>query len=275
VLDVEDEEQSTGDPDWIVIEDTDDPYLELKETSASSRLAKELIGKKVGDTFVLAPGMIDREGVIRQIVPKYVRSYNDCGDRWPISISSAEQLEHGDTPLQLAVVIIDTSKGMSAIELIAQFREELEETPGAAAEFDLRLAEVGYTDRAENSQLQFTVQSIRYCPVTETFPRIGTSGLPAGISRVTYELDLLNAERFGANISMQLDEYRNEFLEDIRARASVAANFTHNEFVDVCAELLGEAEELSDFESCYFRGSGSRNRSLAVDGFAQDADVPG
>ncbi len=69
---------------------------------------------------------------------------------------------------------------------------------------------------------------------------------------------------------MQLEDYRREFLEDIRARASVASNFTHTEFVDVCADLLSEAEELSDFESCYFRGSGSRNRSLAVDGFAQD-----
>ena len=69
---------------------------------------------------------------------------------------------------------------------------------------------------------------------------------------------------------MQLEEYREEFLEDIRARASVASNFTHTEFVDVCADLLSEAEELSDFEPCYFRGSGSRKRSLAVDGFAQD-----
>jgi hypothetical protein len=69
---------------------------------------------------------------------------------------------------------------------------------------------------------------------------------------------------------MQVDEYRREFLEDIRARASVASNFTHTEFVDAYAELLSEAEELSDFESCYFRGTGSRNRSLAVDGFAQD-----
>lgn len=69
---------------------------------------------------------------------------------------------------------------------------------------------------------------------------------------------------------MQLDDYRKEFLEDIRARASVAANFTHTSFVDVCADLLSEAEELSDFESCFFRGSGSRNKSLAVDGFAQD-----
>lgn len=70
---------------------------------------------------------------------------------------------------------------------------------------------------------------------------------------------------------MQIEDYRKEFLEDIRARASVSANFTHTQFVDVCAELLGEAEELSDFEACYFRGSGSRNRSLAVDGFAQDS----
>jgi hypothetical protein len=78
------EEQPSGDPDWIVLEDTTDPSLELKETSASSRIAKDLIGKKAGDTFVLAPGMIDRRGVIRQIVPKYVRAYNDCGDRWQI-----------------------------------------------------------------------------------------------------------------------------------------------------------------------------------------------
>lgn len=34
--------------------------------------------------------------------------------------------------------------------------------------------------------------------------------------------------------------------------------------------MLNEAEELSDFESCFFRASGSRNKSLAVDGFAQD-----
>jgi hypothetical protein len=73
---------------------------------------------------------------------------------------------------------------------------------------------------------------------------------------------------------MLLDEYRKEFLEDIRARASVAANFTHNEFVDVCADLLSDAEELSDFEACYFRGTGSRNKSLAIDGIAQD-DVDG
>jgi hypothetical protein len=70
---------------------------------------------------------------------------------------------------------------------------------------------------------------------------------------------------------MQLTEYRTEFLEDLKARASATSNFTHAEFVDVCADLLSDAEEISDFEPCYFRGNGFRNKSLAVDGFAQDS----
>ena len=69
---------------------------------------------------------------------------------------------------------------------------------------------------------------------------------------------------------MELIEFRAEFLDQVRARASAGANFTHAEFVEVCAELLGDAEEISDFEACYFRGTGSRNRSLGVDGFALD-----
>jgi hypothetical protein len=41
----------------------------------------------------------------------------------------------------------------------------------------------------------------------------------------------------------------------------------------VAAELLQDAGEISNFESCYFRGTGHRRRALAVDGFAfDDAD---
>ena len=69
---------------------------------------------------------------------------------------------------------------------------------------------------------------------------------------------------------MDLNEYRQEFLDQVRARASAGSNFTHAEFVDICGELLSEAEELADFEVCHYRGVGSRNRSLGVDGFAYD-----
>ena len=69
---------------------------------------------------------------------------------------------------------------------------------------------------------------------------------------------------------MDLNEFRSEFLDQVRARASAGENFTRPSFVDVCADYLGDAEEIADFEVCYYRGSGSRNRSLGVDGFAMD-----
>ena len=115
-----------------------------------------------------------------------------------VSISSADQLEAGTTPLQLVVVTIDVSQGISPSALIKELRKELEGTPAAQAEFDLRLAEMGYTERPEYDQLHFAVQSIRYYPVTETFPRIVISGLPAGVSEVTYNLDLLQCGPYGS-----------------------------------------------------------------------------
>lgn len=72
---------------------------------------------------------------------------------------------------------------------------------------------------------------------------------------------------------MELDEYRSEFLAEINTRASADRNFIHAAFVERTAELLADAEELFDFELCYYRGTGSRNRTLAVDGFSfDDAD---
>lgn len=108
-----------------------------------------------------------------------------------VSISSGEQLENGEAPLQLAVIVIDTSNGMSLVDLVAQLRIELEVAPGTASEFELRLAEIGYVDRPEYHQPTFTVQTIRYYPVIDPFPRILSSKLPAGVSGITYDLDLL------------------------------------------------------------------------------------
>ncbi len=69
---------------------------------------------------------------------------------------------------------------------------------------------------------------------------------------------------------MELNEFREEFLDQVRARASAGANFTHAEFVEVCAELLGDAEELADFEACFYRERDPEIASLGVDGFAMD-----
>jgi hypothetical protein len=39
-----------------------------------------------------------------------------------VAISSAEQLEHGDTPMQLAVFTVDATQGMSVVTLIEELR---------------------------------------------------------------------------------------------------------------------------------------------------------
>lgn len=71
----------------------------------------------------------------------------------------------------------------------------------------------------------------------------------------------------------ELETYRAELHAQVRVRASADANFTHSAFAELCGQLLEDAEELSDFEPCYFRGKGSKNRNIAIDGFAfDDAD---
>jgi tetratricopeptide (TPR) repeat protein len=87
------EELPQGDPKWVVIDKIDHPSLEFEEITAESTIALELMGKRVNETFLLAPGMIDRRAVIRQIVPKYVRRYNDCGDAWQIRFPGEPMIE--------------------------------------------------------------------------------------------------------------------------------------------------------------------------------------
>lgn len=66
--------------DWFVLEDTETPFHEFEELPASSEIAKELLGKRVGDTFILAKSPIrDRIGKITQILTKYTRRFQAIG----------------------------------------------------------------------------------------------------------------------------------------------------------------------------------------------------
>jgi tetratricopeptide (TPR) repeat protein len=87
------EELPQGDPKWVVIEETSRPSLEFEEIAADSAIAVELMGKRIDETFLLAPGTIDRRAIVRQIVPKYVRRYNDCGDGWQIRFPGDAMIE--------------------------------------------------------------------------------------------------------------------------------------------------------------------------------------
>ena len=73
------EEVYSGQPRWFVLEDTDSPLNEFEEISSKDPKTSALLGKKVGDTVVLATAsMGNREAVVRKILPKYVRRFQDC-----------------------------------------------------------------------------------------------------------------------------------------------------------------------------------------------------
>ena len=75
---------------------------------------------------------------------------------------------------------------------------------------------------------------------------------------------------------MELEEFRKDFLETVRAMAAAEGDFEESAFVKEAARRMIEAEELADFEPRHFEGAGSRDRRLRlrVDGYSFD-DVDG
>lgn len=69
---------------------------------------------------------------------------------------------------------------------------------------------------------------------------------------------------------MDSQEFKKDFLEDIKADAASTGEGTSASFVTSFARYLQEAEYLLDFTASYFEGVGKRNRKLRVDGFAYD-----
>lgn len=66
------------------------------------------------------------------------------------------------------------------------------------------------------------------------------------------------------------EEYRKDFLEDVKATEESEANGTVASFVNICALKLFEGDVIPEYTPCYYQGSGYRNSSLRVDGYAYD-----
>lgn len=69
---------------------------------------------------------------------------------------------------------------------------------------------------------------------------------------------------------MNIEEYREELIEDIRVAAEYEMNNLHSEFVKNVVSKLIEAEEFDDFIEGYFEGIGERNRKMVMDGYYFD-----
>jgi transcription elongation GreA/GreB family factor len=77
------QELPDGRPIWVVFEDTKQPNADFEEIELDSERAQALLGRRVGDTIVLAKGTVqDRLARILQVLPKYVRRFqvqwNNC-----------------------------------------------------------------------------------------------------------------------------------------------------------------------------------------------------
>jgi tetratricopeptide (TPR) repeat protein len=125
---VEYAEKSDAPAGWFVLENTDRPISEFEEINASSEIAKELLGKKVGDTFVLAKSPIkNRVGKITQILSKYTRRFQAIGGQMELKFPDQTIIRtlHVPPPEKVTVAdiqpMLDTIKARS--EMVTKLRE--------------------------------------------------------------------------------------------------------------------------------------------------------
>jgi hypothetical protein len=114
---------------------------------------------------------------------------------WPdgvsISISSEMQLHSSTRAVTLAVLSLDETRdeqGLSLNALVSQLRTSLAEIPEARESLEERLAMAGYLVRQEYDTPSLKVVDARMYTVNGDFPRILPSMLPAGVTRVRYQL---------------------------------------------------------------------------------------
>jgi hypothetical protein len=89
-------EEGTTTERWVVIEEAFEPDSRLDEISPDSLLAKNLDGKRVGESFTLAEGKFvgyGRNGVVRQILSKYVFRYQECITQWEIRFPDSPEIQ--------------------------------------------------------------------------------------------------------------------------------------------------------------------------------------
>ena len=82
-------------PHWIIVEDPPDPDSQFPEgeLSPDHEICKAMMGKKIGDTFVLAKGIQDRIGEIKAIQNKYVYRFQDCTGQWQVRFPNLPYLQ--------------------------------------------------------------------------------------------------------------------------------------------------------------------------------------
>lgn len=119
-------------------------------------------------------------------------------ERSTVRISSEDQLEALCDNLYLLIYRLsdlpESDQAVSLNQLVRDIESELEDAE-ALDRFFQRLAAYGYVEMAEYDKPKFVVMKRNAYRVADEFPRLPRSGLPDGIVRVSYEIEL---EKIGA-----------------------------------------------------------------------------
>lgn len=67
-----------------------------------------------------------------------------------------------------------------------------------------------------------------------------------------------------------MEEFRKEMHENLAVHAAANEEFRHSAFVENCLKLLEDADEVNNVVTCYYRGTGSKNRNSGVDAYSMD-----
>jgi len=123
-------------------------------------------------------------------------------ERSSVRISSEDQLESLNDNLFLRIYRLsdmpDATSARSLNALIEEMQASLDSADAVEA-FDTKLAAHSYAPLPEYDQPAFVVQEIKSYRVEGDFPRLVRSGLPAGISRVKFDIELEQIEDYACD----------------------------------------------------------------------------
>lgn len=69
---------------------------------------------------------------------------------------------------------------------------------------------------------------------------------------------------------MDVNEFRKDFLEEIKSTAAITGDGSAATFMNIATEYLIGAEVLPDFTNIFYSGTGAKKRSIKIDGYVLD-----
>jgi hypothetical protein len=129
-------------------------------------------------------------------------------DRSTVRISSEDQLESIQDELFLVTYRLheapDAEQARSLNELVRTIESDLKD-PGAIEEFGRKLAAYGYAPLQEYDKPKLLVAGTDAFRVEDGFPKIVRSGLPSGVTRVSYQIEIEKLTPFGRQFTEVLE----------------------------------------------------------------------